>query len=116
MAIFAALLIALVLAITVRRERRARRRFQILGDIAAVSDAGGSLEETFDAICAILVPEFADFCMIDVIDEDRVPPGPPFGSRPAAGRSSSRGSPNGCPRPRSRWSTAAAVLARAALL
>jgi serine phosphatase RsbU (regulator of sigma subunit) len=55
------------------RERRARRRFQILADIAAVSDAAGSLEETFDAICAILVPEMGDFCMIDVIDEDRVP-------------------------------------------
>jgi serine phosphatase RsbU (regulator of sigma subunit) len=57
----------------VRRERRARRRFQILADVAAVSDAGGSLEETFDAICAILVPQIADFCMIDVIDKDRVP-------------------------------------------
>jgi serine phosphatase RsbU (regulator of sigma subunit) len=59
--------------VSVRRERRARRRFQILADIAAVSDAGGSLEETFDAICAILVPGMADFCMIDVIEEDRVP-------------------------------------------
>jgi serine phosphatase RsbU (regulator of sigma subunit) len=59
--------------ITVRRERRARRRFQILADIAAISDAGGSLEETFDAICTILVPQFADFCMIDVIGKDRVP-------------------------------------------
>lgn len=55
------------------RERKVRRRFQILADVAAVSDAGGSLEQTFDEICAILVPEFADFCMIDVIDEDRVP-------------------------------------------
>jgi serine phosphatase RsbU (regulator of sigma subunit) len=69
----AALLIALVLAITIRRERKARRRFQILGEIATVSEAGGSLEETFDAICAILVPELADFCMIDVLDENRVP-------------------------------------------
>jgi serine phosphatase RsbU (regulator of sigma subunit) len=69
----AALLIALVLAITIRRERKARRRFQLLGEIATVSEAGGSLEETFDAICAILVPELADFCMIDVLDEDRVP-------------------------------------------
>lgn len=69
----AALLIALVLAITIRRERKARRRFQILGEVATVSEAGGSLEETFDAICAILVPELADFCMIDVLDEDRVP-------------------------------------------
>ena len=62
-----------LLAVIALRERRSRRRFQVLADIAAVSDAGGSLEDTFDAICAILVPEFGDFCMIDVIDEDRVP-------------------------------------------
>jgi serine phosphatase RsbU (regulator of sigma subunit)/ketosteroid isomerase-like protein len=54
------------------RERKARRRFRILADIAAVSDAGGSLEETFDAICGILVPEFADFCMIDLIVDGKV--------------------------------------------
>jgi serine phosphatase RsbU (regulator of sigma subunit) len=69
----ATLVILVLLMVTVRRERRARRRFQILADLAAVSDAGGSLEETLDAICEILVPQFADFCMIDVIDEDRVP-------------------------------------------
>jgi serine phosphatase RsbU (regulator of sigma subunit) len=69
----AALLVLTAFAIVVVRERRARRRFRILGEIATVSDAGGSLEETFEAICAILVPEIADFCMIDVIDEDRVP-------------------------------------------
>lgn len=73
MASLAALSTLLLLVLTIRRERRARRRFQILADIAAVSDAGGSLEETFDAICAILVPQVADFCMIDVIGEDRVP-------------------------------------------
>ncbi|HEX6687403.1 MAG TPA: SpoIIE family protein phosphatase [Solirubrobacterales bacterium] len=62
-----------LLAVLVVRERKARRRFQILADIAAVSDAAGSLEETFDAICAILVPQMGDFCMIDMIDADRVP-------------------------------------------
>jgi serine phosphatase RsbU (regulator of sigma subunit) len=72
-AAFAALLIALVLAITIRRERKARRRFQILGEIATIAEATGSLKETFEAICSILVPEMADFCMIDVLDEDRVP-------------------------------------------
>lgn len=73
MAALAALLAMVLLVSTVRRERRARRRFQVLADIAAVSDASGSLEETFDAICAILVPEVADFCMIDTIGKDRVP-------------------------------------------
>ena len=52
------------------REREARRRYRILSETAAVSDAGGSLEDTIEAICDILVPNFADFCMIDLFDED----------------------------------------------
>jgi Stage II sporulation protein E (SpoIIE) len=52
------------------REREARRRYRILSEMAAVSEAGGSLQETIDAICEILVPEFADLCMIDLIDQD----------------------------------------------
>lgn len=82
----AALLVAGAFALLFVRERKARRRFRILGEIAAISDAGGSLDQTFDAICAILVPEFGDFCMIDVIDEDRVP-------RRAAVRAASGGPP-----------------------
>jgi serine phosphatase RsbU (regulator of sigma subunit) len=48
--------------------RKARRRFDILGRVAAVSDGAGTLEETFEAICDILVPAFADVCAIDVIE------------------------------------------------
>ena len=73
MAGLAALVVLLLLAIMAMRERRARQRFQILADIATVSDAAAPLEETFDAICGILVPQLADFCMIDVLDESRVP-------------------------------------------
>jgi serine phosphatase RsbU (regulator of sigma subunit) len=73
MGVLAAVSTLALLAVIALRERRARRRFQILADIATVSEAGGTLEETFDAICAILVPEVADFCMIDVIDEGRIP-------------------------------------------
>lgn len=73
LACLAALLVSSAIALLAVRERKARRRFQILGEMATVSDAGGSLEETCEAICAILVPEIADFCMIDVIDENRVP-------------------------------------------
>ena len=51
------------------RGRKLRRRFRVLADVAAVSEAAGTLEETFDAICAIVVPEIADFCMIDVIED-----------------------------------------------
>ena len=50
---------------------RTRRRFRLLGRIARVSDEASSLPETLDAICEILVPEFADFCMIDIVSEGR---------------------------------------------
>ncbi len=60
------------LVILLVRGRTAQRRFQILAEVAAASDAAGSLQETFEAICDILVPELADFCMIDVIEDDRV--------------------------------------------
>jgi serine phosphatase RsbU (regulator of sigma subunit) len=57
-------------AVLIARERKANQRFGILAEIATVSDAGGSLERTFEAICEILVPGLADFCMIDVFDDD----------------------------------------------
>ncbi|MDX6608305.1 MAG: hypothetical protein QOF85_230 [Solirubrobacterales bacterium] len=53
------------------RARKAQRRFEILGRVAAVSEKGGSLDQTFEEICDILVPELADFCMIDVIEGGR---------------------------------------------
>ncbi len=52
--------------------RRSRLRFQILEDIASVADGGRSLEQTLDAIAAILVPALGDYCMIDVIEEGRI--------------------------------------------
>jgi Stage II sporulation protein E (SpoIIE) len=64
--------LAVMLWVLVSREREARRRFRMLAETAAVSDAGGSLEETIDAICEILVPELADFCMIDLIADGEV--------------------------------------------
>ena len=36
------------------------RRFEVLNRIAHVSDRGGTLSESLDAICEILVPELAD--------------------------------------------------------
>lgn len=61
-----------VLLLLIARERIANRRFRILAELATVSDAGGALEDTFDAICDILVPEFADFCMLDVFADGDV--------------------------------------------
>ena len=81
----AAIVLACLLAIWVARTRRAMRRFEILYDIAEVSDGSKSVEETLDAICDIVVPCFADFCMIDVIADGDV-------SR-AAARVDARGGP-----------------------
>ena len=62
--------LAAVVALLIRSligGRRAMRRFNVLSRIAQVSDRGGSLRETLDATCAIIVPELADFCMIDLV-------------------------------------------------
>lgn len=59
------------LAVLLIRGRTAQHRFEILGEVARASEAAGSLEETLEAICDVLVPEIADFCAIDVIEGDR---------------------------------------------
>jgi serine phosphatase RsbU (regulator of sigma subunit) len=72
--VMAAALVALCawLVVLLLRGRTAQRRFEVLGEVAAAAEAAGTLEETFEAICDVLVPELADFCMIDVIEADRV--------------------------------------------
>jgi serine phosphatase RsbU (regulator of sigma subunit) len=65
-------LLAGLLVASLARTRRAMRRFQILSDLAEVSDGDSSVSDTLDAISAVLVPEFADFCMIDVIGEEGI--------------------------------------------
>lgn len=86
--VFGALAGLAALIVLMVRERRAQRKFRILADIATVSDAGGSLEDTLDSICEILVPGIADFCMIDVFTDGEVrraavgvAPGPHPGAR-----------------------------------
>jgi serine phosphatase RsbU (regulator of sigma subunit)/ketosteroid isomerase-like protein len=71
--VVAVIALAISLVVLLRRERKARRRLRMLADLIDASDPAHSLEETYDAICAVLVPGFADFCMIDLIGEDRVP-------------------------------------------
>jgi serine phosphatase RsbU (regulator of sigma subunit)/ketosteroid isomerase-like protein len=58
------------LAVLLMRGRIAEHRFKILGDLARATADAGSLEETLEAICDVLVPEIADFCAIDVIEGD----------------------------------------------
>src|SRR4051794_13603842 len=90
-AILAICALVVSLVVLLRRERKARRRLRMLAEIAAASDPTRSLEETFDAICAILVPGFADFCMIALIDEDRVPRRAAVRAGPGGGAELERG-------------------------
>jgi serine phosphatase RsbU (regulator of sigma subunit)/ketosteroid isomerase-like protein len=71
-AVAAVVVAAVVAALAFVQVRRMNGRFQVLDDIAHVVDRGGSLEETLEAIAAILVPEVGDFCAIDLIEEGRV--------------------------------------------
>jgi serine phosphatase RsbU (regulator of sigma subunit) len=64
-----AILCAWLVVVLLLRARRSQRRFEILGKVAAASESAESLENTFETICDILVPEIADFCMIDVIED-----------------------------------------------
>jgi serine phosphatase RsbU (regulator of sigma subunit)/ketosteroid isomerase-like protein len=58
-----------VITLSALRVRQVNRRFQILDDIAHVVDAGGDLDETLDKITGILVPELADVCAIDLVED-----------------------------------------------
>jgi serine phosphatase RsbU (regulator of sigma subunit) len=68
-AVALAIICAWLVIVLLRRARRSQRRFELLGRVAAVSESADTLENTFEAICDILVPEVADFCMIDVIED-----------------------------------------------
>jgi serine phosphatase RsbU (regulator of sigma subunit) len=66
-----AVICAWLVVVLLERARKAQRRFELLGEVAAISEAATSLEQTVEAICDVLVPEVADFCMIDVIENGR---------------------------------------------
>lgn len=71
-ALVAVVVAVVVAALAFHQVRRVNRRFQVLDEIAQVVDGDGSLDETLEAIAAILVPEVGDFCAIDLIEEGRV--------------------------------------------
>jgi serine phosphatase RsbU (regulator of sigma subunit) len=64
--------VAALLGRSILRMRRTMRRFEVLNRIAQVSDRGGSLRDILDSTCSIIVPELADFCMIDLVKGDEV--------------------------------------------
>ena len=61
-----------LLAVAFKRARQSARRFEVLHRIADVSERAGSLGQTLDAVCEVIVPEIADFCMIDLIGAEGV--------------------------------------------
>lgn len=71
-AVAAVVVAAVVAALCMMQVRKVNGRFRVLDEIARVAEGGGSLEETLDAIAAVIVPEVADVCAIDVIEEEGV--------------------------------------------
>jgi serine phosphatase RsbU (regulator of sigma subunit)/PAS domain-containing protein len=61
--------ISVLVAQTRERTLRDRRRFELLSAAADVADGRLTLEETATQLCALVVPAFADICVIDVVHE-----------------------------------------------
>ena len=49
-----------------------RGRLELLDEVGAVADGSLPLAETLDRVVEVIVPGFADFCMVDAIHEQRV--------------------------------------------
>jgi PAS domain S-box-containing protein len=59
-----------VLGARARREgATSMRRFELLNEVAEFADGSLPLGETLERITDVIVPELADFCMVDVISE-----------------------------------------------
>jgi serine phosphatase RsbU (regulator of sigma subunit)/PAS domain-containing protein len=54
------------------RGRRGARRLELLDEVGAVADGSLPLAETLERVVEVIVPGFADFCMVDAIHEQRV--------------------------------------------
>jgi serine phosphatase RsbU (regulator of sigma subunit)/ketosteroid isomerase-like protein len=68
----ALLVVAVVALLSTAKVRQVNRRFRALDEIAHAAEDGLTLDQTLEAIAAILVPELGDFCAIDVIEAGRV--------------------------------------------
>jgi len=68
----ALVVVAVVATVSTAKVRQVNRRFHMLDEISGAADEGRSLDETLDAIAALVVPELGDICAIDVIEGNRV--------------------------------------------
>ena len=65
-------LLAVVSAWARERARLAARRLELLDEVGAIADGSLPLAQTLERVTDVLVPAFADFCMIDAIHDQRV--------------------------------------------
>ncbi|HYK07050.1 MAG TPA: PAS domain-containing protein [Gaiellaceae bacterium] len=56
----------------VTAERAVRERATLLDETGAVFAASIDIDATFDALAALLVPRLADYCIVDLVDGDRL--------------------------------------------
>lgn len=63
---------AIVGSDAIGRSRESLRRLTLLNEVAKVADGSSPLAETMDRISDVIVPGFADVCVIDVISDGQV--------------------------------------------
>ena len=56
----------------VTAERQARERAKLVDETGAVFAASIDIDATFDALATLLVPRFADYCIVDMVDDGRL--------------------------------------------
>jgi PAS domain S-box-containing protein len=54
------------------RVRAGARRLELLNEVGAIADGSLPLAETLERLVDVIVPAFADFCLVDAIHEHRV--------------------------------------------
>jgi PAS domain S-box-containing protein len=56
----------------VTADRQARERAKLVDETGAVFAASIDIDATFDALATLLVPRFADYCIVDMVDDGRL--------------------------------------------
>jgi GAF domain-containing protein len=62
--------ISVVAAGARQRTTRDQSRFELLADLAEAADGRRALNETADRVCELVVRDFADLCIVDVVHQD----------------------------------------------
>ena len=65
-------LLAIASAWARERARLGAKRLELLDDVGAVADGSLALDQTLGRVLEVIVPGFADFCMVDAIHDRRV--------------------------------------------